>query len=127
MTTPDDRKYSDEHEWALVDGNVVTVGVTQFATDSLGDVVYVDLPESGTEIPQFDKFGEIESVKAVSDLFTPVGGTILEVNTGVTDMPEKVNEDPYTVGWLLKVEVSDAEAQLGKLMDAAAYDSLTAE
>ncbi|MBT3943223.1 MAG: glycine cleavage system protein GcvH [Chloroflexi bacterium] len=127
MTTPDDRKYSDEHEWALVDGNVVTVGVTQFATDSLGDVVYVDLPESGTEITQFDKFGEIESVKAVSDLFTPVGGTILEVNTGVTDMPEKVNEDPYTVGWLLKVEVSDAEAQLGKLMDAAAYDSLTAE
>ena len=89
--------------------------------------MYVDLPESGTEITQFDKFGEIESVKAVSDLFTPVGGTILEVNTGVTDMPEKVNEDPYTVGWLLKVEVSDAEAQLGKLMDAAAYDSLTAE
>ena len=126
MTTPDDRRYSDEHEWALVDGNIVTVGVTQFATDSLGDVVYVDLPESGTEITQFDKFGEIESVKAVSDLFTPVGGKILEVNTEVTDMPEKVNEDPYSVGWLLKVEVSDA-SQLDKLMDAAAYDKLTAE
>ncbi len=126
MTTPDDRRYSDEHEWALVDGNIVTVGVTQFATDSLGDVVYVDLPESGTEITQFDKFGEIESVKAVSDLFTPVGGKIVEVNTEVTDMPEKVNEDPYSVGWLLKVEVSDA-SQLDKLMDAAAYDKLTAE
>ncbi len=127
MTTPDDRRYSDEHEWALVDGNIITVGVTQFATDSLGDVVYVDLPESGTEIAQFDKFGEIESVKAVSDLFTPVGGTIVEVNNEVTDMPEKVNEDPYSVGWLLKVEVSDAESQLEKLMDAAAYDNLTAE
>ena len=81
MTTPDDRRYSDEHEWALVDGDIVTVGVTQFATDSLGDVVYVDLPESGTEITQFDKFGEIESVKAVSDLFSPIGGTIVEVNS----------------------------------------------
>jgi glycine cleavage system H protein len=127
MTTPDDRRYSDEHEWALVDGNIVTVGVTQFATDSLGDVVYVDLPESGTEIVQFDKFGEIESVKAVSDLFTPVGGKIVEVNTEVADMPEKVNEDPYSVGWLLKVEVSDAASQLEKLIDAAAYDQLTAE
>jgi glycine cleavage system H protein len=127
MTTPDDRRYSDEHEWALVDGNIVTVGVTQFATDSLGDVVYVDLPESGTEIVQFDKFGEIESVKAVSDLFTPVGGKIVEVNTEVTDMQEKVNEDPYSVGWLLKVEVSDAASQLEKLIDAAAYDQLTAE
>lgn len=126
MTTPDDRRYSDEHEWALVEGNIVTIGVTQYATDSLGDIVYVDLPKSGTEIVQFDKFGEIESVKAVSDLFTPVGGVIVEVNAEVTDMPEKVNEDPYTVGWLLKIEVSDA-SQLDKLMDALAYDNLTAE
>ena len=126
MTTPDDRRYSDEHEWALVEGNVVTVGVTQFATDSLGDVVYVDLPESGIEVSQFDKFGEIESVKAVSDLFTPVGGVIVEVNSEVADMPEKVNEDPYSVGWLVKIEVSDA-SQLDRLMDAAAYDKLTAE
>ncbi len=127
MTTPDDRRYSDEHEWALVDGDIITVGVTRFATDSLGDVVYVDLPESGTEISQFDKFGEIESVKAVSDLFTPVGGTIVEVNSEVIDTPEKVNEDPYSVGWLLKVEASDAASQLEKLMDAGAYDKLTAE
>lgn len=126
MTTPDDRKYSDEHEWALIDGSVVTIGITQYATTSLGDVVFVELPESGTEVGQFDKFGEIESVKAVSDLFTPVGGTIIEVNTGVVDMPEKVNENPYTVGWLLKIEVSDS-SQLDKLMDATAYDNLTAE
>ena len=83
MTTPDDRKYSDEHEWALVEGGVATIGITQYATSSLGDVVFVELPESGTELGQFDKFGEIESVKAVSDLFTPVGGKIIEVNTAV--------------------------------------------
>ena len=127
MTTPDDRRYSNEHEWALVDGNIVTVGVTQFATDSLGDVVYVDLPEVGAEVSQFYKFGEIESVKAVSDLFSPIGGTIVEVNSDLMTMSEKVNEDPYSVGWLIKVEASDAAPQLEKLMDAAAYDALTAE
>ena len=127
MTTPDDRRYSDEHEWALVDGNIVTVGVTQFATDSLGDVVYVDLPEVGAEVSQFDKFGEIESVKAVSDLFSPIGGTIVEVNSDLMTMSEKVNEDPYSVGWLIKVEASEAASQLDKLMDAAAYDALIAE
>ncbi len=127
MTTPDDRRYSDEHEWALVDGSIVTVGVTQFATDSLGDVVYVDLPEVGAEVSQFDKFGEIESVKAVSDLFSPIGGTIVEVNSDLMTMSEKVNEDPYSVGWLIKVEASEATSQLDKLMDAAAYDALTAE
>ena len=126
MTTPDDRKYSEEHEWALVEGSVITVGITRYATDSLGDIVFVELPENGTEVTQFDKFGEIESVKAVNDLFTPVGGKIVEVNSGVIDMPEKVNEDPYTVGWLVKIEVSD-QSQLDKLMDAAAYDNLTAE
>ncbi|MCH7906329.1 MAG: glycine cleavage system protein GcvH [Chloroflexi bacterium] len=126
MTTPDDRKYSEEHEWALVEGSVITVGITRYATDSLGDIVFVELPENGTEVTQFDKFGEIESVKAVSDLFTPVGGKIVEVNSGVIDMPEKVNEDPYTVGWLVKIEVSD-QSQLDKLMDATAYDNLTAE
>ena len=127
MTTPDDRSYSDEHEWALFDGSIVTVGVTQFATDSLGDVVYVDLPEVGAEVSQFDKFGEIESVKAVSDLFSPIGGKIVEVNSDLLTMSEKVNEDPYSVGWLIKVETSDAASQLEKLMDAAAYDALTAE
>ncbi len=124
--TPDDRKYSEAHEWALLDGSTVTVGLTEYATESLGDVVYVDLPETGSDVTQFEKFGEIESVKAVSDLSSPVSGTVVEVNADVADSPERVNEDPYTRGWLLKVEVSDP-GQLDALMDAAGYDELTAE
>lgn len=123
---PGDLKYSKEHEWARVDGNTVVVGITQFAADQLGDVVYVDLPSAGSEIEQFGKFGEIESVKTVSDLFSPVGGKIVEVNDAVKSSPEKVNEDTYGEGWLLKIEISDT-AQLDILMDAAGYESLTAE
>ncbi len=123
---PEDLKYSKEHEWARVEGNTVVVGITQFAADQLGDVVYVDLPAAGTDIEQFGKFGEIESVKTVSDLFSPVGGKIVEVNDAVKDSPEKVNEDTYGEGWLLKIEISDS-AQLDSLMDAAGYESLTAE
>lgn len=123
---PGDLKYSKEHEWARVDGNTVVVGITQFAADQLGDVVYVDLPEAGSDIEQFGKFGEIESVKTVSDLFSPVGGKIVEVNNAVKDSPEKVNQDTYGEGWLLKIEISDS-SQLDSLMDAAGYESLTAE
>ena len=123
---PEDLKYSKEHEWARVEGDTVVVGITQFAADQLGDVVYVDLPAAGTDIKQFGKFGEIESVKTVSDLFSPVGGKIVEVNDAIKDSPEKVNEDTYGEGWLLKVEISDP-AQLDALMDAAGYESLTAE
>ncbi len=123
---PGDLKYSKEHEWARVDGNTVVVGITQFAADQLGDVVYVDLPSAGTEIKQFAKFGEIESVKTVSDLFSPVGGKIIEVNDAIKDSPEKVNQDTYGEGWLLKIEIADP-AQLDTLMDAAGYESLTAE
>jgi glycine cleavage system H protein len=119
---PADLKYSKEHEWARVDGNTVTVGITQFAAEQLGDVVYVDLPAAGTEVKQFARFGEIESVKTVSDLFSPVGGKIVKVNDAVKDSPEKVNEDTYGEGWLLKVEISDA-SQLDSLMDATAYES----
>ena len=123
---PEDLKYSEEHEWARVDGNVATVGITQFAAEQLGDVVYVDLPEAGSEVKQFSKFGEIESVKTVSDLFSPVGGKIVEVNEAIKDSPEKVNEDTYGEGWLLKIEISDT-AQLDGLMDAAAYESHIAD
>ena len=119
---PDDLKYSKEHEWVRMNGNIAEVGVTVFAQESLGDVVYVDLPESGTEVGQFAKFGEIESVKAVSDLFSPVGGKIVEVNPEATDRPEVVNEEPYGSGWLIKVELSDT-AQLDGLMDAASYEA----
>ena len=117
---PDDLKYSKEHEWVRMDGNIAEIGVTVFAEESLGDVVFVDLPDVGTEIKQFDKFGEIESVKAVSDLFSPVGGVVVETNPGAVDTPEQVNSEPYGAGWLIKVEVSDS-AQLDGLMDAETY------
>jgi glycine cleavage system H protein len=119
---PEDIKYSKEHEWVRMNGNIAEVGVTVFAQESLGDVVFVDLPAEGTEIGQFDKFGEIESVKAVSDLFSPVGGKIIEVNTAASDAPEVVNEEPYGSGWLIKVELADT-AQLDSLMDSATYQA----
>jgi len=119
---PDDLKYSTEHEWVRMDGNIAEIGVTVFAQDSLGDVVFIDLPDVGTEIRQFDKFGEIESVKAVSDLFSPVGGKIVATNPGAIENPETVNTDPYGSGWLIKIEVSDP-AQLDALMDSETYES----
>ena len=118
---PDDLKYSKEHEWVRVNGNIAEIGITVFAQESLGDVVFVDLPEVGSEVEQFAKFGEIESVKAVSDLFSPVGGTIVEVNDSATDSPEVVNDDTYGSGWLIKVELSDT-AQLDELMDSTTYE-----
>jgi glycine cleavage system H protein len=105
-----------------MEGNIAEIGVTLFAQESLGDVVFVDLPDVGTEIVQFDKFGEIESVKAVSDLFSPIGGTIVDTNPMVIDNPETVNSDPYGSGWLIKVEISDS-SQLDKLMDAETYEA----
>ena len=119
---PDDLKYSTEHEWVRMDGNIAEIGVTVFAQDSLGDVVFIDLPDVGTEIGQFDKFGEIESVKAVSDLFSPVGGKIVATNPGAIENPETVNTDPYGSGWLIKIEESDP-AQLDALMDSETYES----
>ena len=119
---PDDLKYSKEHEWVRMEGNIAEIGVTLFAQESLGDVVFVDLPDVGTEIVQFDKCGEIESVKAVSDLFSPIGGTIVDTNPMVIDNPETVNSDPYGSGWLIKVEISDS-SQLDKLMDAETYEA----
>ena len=118
---PDDLKYSSEHEWARVeDGNTVEVGVTHYAQDTLGDVVFVELPEVGSQVGQFDKFGEIESVKAVSDLFSPVSGTVTEVNDKLEQSPELVNADPYGDGWIMKVELDDS-SELDSLMDAATY------
>ena len=124
--TPDDRKYSKAHEWALVDGDVATIGITQFAAESLGDVVFVDLPEVGSAIEQFGKFGEIESVKAVSDLFSPVSGSIVERNDAAIADPETVNKSPYEDGWLLRVELS-TPSEIDDLMSASAYDQLTAD
>ena len=120
---PEDLKYSKEHEWVRINGSIAEVGVTLFAQESLGDVVYVDLPEVGSEVEQFAKFGEIESVKAVSDLFCPVEGTIVEINHKVVDNPEVVNIEPYGAGWLIKVQLSDS-SKLDDLMDAATYQSI---
>ena len=123
---PSGLKYSKEHEWALVEGDTATIGVTHFAQDSLGDVVYIDLPPPGTDLEQFAKFGEIESVKAVSDLFTPLSGTVTEVNQEAIDDPERVNTDPYGDGWLIKLRIDDS-AGLGNLLSAEAYEALLAE
>ncbi len=121
---PDDRKYTKEHEWAWPNGGagdgIVQVGITHYAQDQLGDVVYVELPAVGATLQGMAKMGEIESVKAVSDLYSPVSGTVAEVNLRLAHEPELVNSDPYGDGWMLRVSVADA-AELDTLLDAAAY------
>lgn len=118
---PDDLKYSSEHEWARVaNGDVAEVGVTHYAQDTLGDVVFVELPEVGSRVDQFDKFGEIESVKAVSDLFSPVTGTVTAVNEELEQSPELVNSDPYGDGWIMEVKLDDP-LELDELMDSESY------
>jgi glycine cleavage system H protein len=123
---PSDLHYTKEHEWVRVEGDVATVGITQHAADQLGDIVFVELPEPGKRLEQFATFGVVESVKAVSDLFAPVAGEVLEGNPGLATTPEVVNSDPYGAGWMLRVRLSDP-AQVGQLLDAAAYEALTAE
>jgi glycine cleavage system H protein len=125
MPVPEDRLYSKEHEWALIqsDGSVM-VGITDFAQHELGDVVYLELPSQGANVIQHQQMGEIESVKAVSEVFSPVSGVVLEVNTSVQDSPELVNSSPYEEGWLIKVQPSD-EAELKSLLDAKDYVALT--
>ncbi len=126
MAIPDDRRYSKEHEWALVEeSGTVLIGISEFAQAELGDVVYVELPKVGTQVTQGGPIGEIESVKAVSDLFSPVSGEIVEVNEGVKANPELVNESPYENGWLVRIKPDDP-AQLDTLLDAAQYGALTA-
>ena len=122
--TPEDLKYSEEHEWVRIesDGSAV-VGITDFAAESLGDVVFVELPEAGSELVQFEKMGEIESVKAVSDLYSPVSGTITERNDAVIDSPELVNDSPYDSGWMLRVRLADS-GQLDNLMSGAEYQAM---
>ena len=120
---PEDLKYSEEHEWLRMEGDTAVIGITHFAQDSLGDVVFVELPEVGADVEQFEKMGEIESVKAVSDLYSPVGGKVVEVNESLTDSPELVNDSPYEEGWMIKVEVSDG-SEIDNLMSASEYDAL---
>jgi glycine cleavage system H protein len=118
---PEDLKYTAEHEWVKADGEApVRVGITDFAQDALGDIVYVQLPEVGTAVRAGDACGELESTKSVSDLFAPVNGTVTAVNEALADQPDLVNSDPYGEGWLLDIEVEDA-AEVAALMDAETY------
>ena len=123
---PANLRYTKDHEWVKVDGDVATIGVTDFAANQLGDVVFVDLPSAGKSVEQFATFGVVESVKAVSDLYAPLSGEVVEVNTDLGGKPELVNSDPFGDGWMIKVKVSD-KAQVDGLLDAAAYDRLTSE
>lgn len=117
---PDDRKYSKEHEWIKVDGEKGTVGITDYAQKELGDVVFVELPEVGAKVGAMEVFGNIESVKAVSELFSPVSGEVLEVNSKVVDSPELVNADPHGDAWLIVIKITDS-SQLDALMSASQY------
>jgi glycine cleavage system H protein len=123
---PADLRYTKEHEWVRLEGDVATVGITAHAADQLGDIVFVELPAVGTTLAQLATFGVVESVKAVSDLFAPVGGEVVEVNEALAGGPEVVNSDPYGAGWMLKVRVADP-AEADALLDPAAYEALVAE
>ena len=126
MSNPTDLRYTASHEWVRVDGDVATVGITHHAQDALGDVVYVDLPEVGDDVTAREPAGEIESVKAVSDVYAPVSGEVVEVNEVLEDAPETVNQDPYGAGWLYKVNLADAAA-VNALLDVGGYEAHLAE
>ncbi len=120
MSVPADLKYTKEHEWARRDGDVVTVGITEYAQGELGDVVFVELPQVGDSVEMDDTFGTIEAVKAVADLFSPLSGEVVEINESLSDDPEKVNKDPYGDGWMVKIKMSDA-SQWDEMMSAEDY------
>ena len=123
---PDELHYNAEHDWARIEGGEATLGITWFAQDSLGDLVHFEPPEDGAEVAKGSSYGEVESVKAVSDLISPLSGTVIEVNAKVVAEPETVNEDPYGEGWLIRISLADDSGADG-LMDAAAYQAFVAE
>jgi glycine cleavage system H protein len=123
MNTPDELRYSSDHEWLKQEADVVRIGLTDFAQDNLGDVVYLQLPEAGTTVEQGGSLGEVESTKSVSDIYSPVAGEVLEVNAELESTPELVNRDPYGAGWICTIRPSEP-AQIGELLDAAGYQAL---
>jgi glycine cleavage system H protein len=123
VSVPEELQYTRSHEWVRTEDDTATIGITDYAQEELGDIVYVELPEQGDTFDAGDSFGSIESVKAVSDLYTPVGGEVVEVNEALNDSPEKINEDPYGDGWLVKLRVSDE----GDLLSASDYEQLLEE
>ena len=126
MNIPENLKYSKDHEWIAIEGDTVTIGITDYAQGELGDVVFVELPGEGDSFEVQDAFGTIEAVKAVSDLYCPISGEVKEINEALEDAPETVNKDPYGEGWMIKLKISDS-SQLDDLLDAAAYKDLTGE
>lgn len=126
MEFPEELKYSREHEWALVEGKVATIGITDFAQDKLGDIVFVELPAVGDKVVKDEAMGVVESVKAVSDVYSPVSGTVIEINDDLPDSPDMINEDPYGDGWIVKIQMSDP-TDLEDLMDSEAYELFVAE
>jgi len=126
MNIPENLKYSKDHEWIAIDGDTVTIGITDYAQGELGDVVFVELPGEGDSFEVQDAFGTIEAVKAVSDLYCPLAGEVTGINEALEDAPETVNKDPYGEGWMIKLKISDS-SQLDDLLDAAAYKDLAGE
>lgn len=123
MIFPAELKYSKEHEWVRVDGQRAIIGITQYAQEQLGDVVYVELPEPGSQVSQFEVCGTIESVKTVSDLFAPVSGEVVAINDTLDDAPENINQEPYGSGWILEVAMTDV-SELGRLLSADEYEAM---
>ena len=126
MNVPDDLRYSADHEWARLEDGRVRIGITDYAQDALGDVVYVEVPDVGTSVAAHDKLSEVESTKSVSDIFAPVAGTVVEVNADLADAPERLNEDPYGEGWICVIEPS-SPAEVDGLLSADAYRALIAD
>lgn len=123
MNVPEDLRYTSDHEWARLEGGQIRIGITDYAQDALGDVVFVQLPEPGAKVSAGDSFGEVESTKSVSDVYAPVAGTVVEVNSELADAPQRLNEDPYGEGWLCLIAPEDAEA-VSSLLDAEGYRKL---
>ena len=126
MSYPSDYRYTKEHEWMRVEGDVATVGITDYSQHELGDVVYVELPKPGAKLNAGQSFGTVESVKAVSDIYAPVAGEVTEVNSSLSETPEAINKDPHGKAWLIKLKLADSSA-VGKLMNAAAYEAFIAD
>ena len=126
MNFPSDLRYTKEHEWVRVDGNNATIGITDYAQKELGDIVFVDLPQVNSEVEQNSTFGVVESVKALSDLYSPISGKVIKVNDALGDTPEHVNKDPYGKGWMIVVEIKD-KGELGNLFDVSKYQAYVEE
>lgn len=126
MSAPQDRKYTRTHEWVRIDGDVVTIGITDYAQEQLGDITYLELPEAGDNVASGEPFGVVESVKAASDVYSPIDGEVVERNEGAVDGPEVINSSPYEGAWLIKVRVTDP-GQLDVLMDPTSYDTYAAD